>query len=189
MGEFQNQLSDNDIVNNDIAEPKVKNNDNVGNAFNYSRWLREQVNKEISDYKLDCYKNYLFGNNKFISDCGAFINPAIKQIERFMYSWITETSEKTKKTIIGHRLNGVDDDNRAYSEYTNTPLWKYTSSVYKVLGKFTCGLCGERFNPTYLVVHHRTYDHIGMELFYPEDVMLLCMSCHSKIHNIDKEVE
>lgn len=189
MGGTQTQLRDNDI-DNDIAEPKVKNNDidndNDKKAFNYSAWLRDEVRKEISDYKLNCYQDYLFGKNRFISDCGAFINPAIKQIERFMYSWITETSEKTKKTIINHRLNGVDDDNRAYNEYTNTPLWRYTTSVYKVMGRFTCELCKGQFNPTHLLVHHRSYSHIGMELFYPEDVMLLCTDCHLKIHNIAK---
>lgn len=190
MGEVKSQFRNNDIDNNDIAELKVKNNDinndNVEEVFNYSAWLRDKVRKEISEYKLNCYQNYLFGNNMFISDCGAFINPAIKQIERFMYSWITETSEETKKTIIGHRLNGIDDDNRDYKEYTNSPLWRYTTSVYKVLGEFTCELCKEQFNPAHLVVHHRTYKHIGMELFYPEDVMLLCTNCHLKIHNIDK---
>ena len=184
MGKSQ-QHNDNDIV-----ESERRNNDNdivVENGVRSERSLREEVLEEISEYKLDHIEDFLFGNNKFMSDCGAFINPAIKQIERFMYVWLNELSEETRRKIVCHTMNGAGDDKRPYSWFTNSPLWKYESSVFKLMCNFTCGRCREKFNPAHLVVHHISYEHIGSELDHTEDLVVLCTDCHLAVHNIRRK--
>lgn len=184
MGEAQEKHND-----NVIAYPKGEDidNDNVEdltNGFNYSNFLKGKVLEKISENKLNKIQDYLFGKNKSLSDCSAFINPAIRQIEYFMYYWMNELDEETRKIIIWHTLNGIDDDCRKYTDFNNTPLWKYESSIFKVQHNFTCAMCGGQFWPTNLVVHHISYKHMGSEFEHPEDIAVVCKNCHMKIHNI-----
>lgn len=178
---------------NNITLPNWKGNDIVEDEqyFNYSKFLKGKVREKISEYKLNCLQNYLFGQNMILSDCGAFIAPALKQIERFMFYWMNDLDEETRKTIIWHRLTGIDSDSRTYSEFLDTPLWKYESSLYKIMCNFTCSMCKNQYWPTYLVLHHKSYDHLGSELEHPEDVTVLCRECHKKVHETggDDELE
>ena len=175
---------------NDIVESERRNNDNdivEQNGVRSGRSLKEEVLKEISEYRLDRVEEFLFGGNKFMSDCGAFINPAIKQIERFMYVWMNELSEEARKNIVCYSMNDGKDGKRPYNWFTNSPLWKYESSVLKMLCNYTCGRCKEKFNPAHLVVHHISYDHIGSELDHTEDIAVLCTNCHMAVHGIRRD--
>lgn len=165
-------------IDNDIVQERLRDNE-----------LKEKVLERVTEYKLGCLKEYLFGNNKFISDCGAFINPALKQIERFMYVWLNELDDETRKIIVQHRLNGFPDDDISYKDFTNSPLWKYESCVIKTLHNFTCAICEKQYQPTHLVVHHHTYEHIGSELRHLDETVVLCNDCHLKIHGVRRNNE
>lgn len=185
MGKSSQPHNDNDIV-----KSERRNNDNdivEQDGVRSGRSLRGEVLKEISEYRLDRIEEFLFGGNKFMGDCGAFINPAIKQIERFMYVWMNDLSEGARKKIVCDLTHTSDNERRPYSWFTNSPLWKYESSVLKMLCNYTCGSCREKYNPAHLVVHHISYEHIGSELDHPEDIAVLCTDCHLAIHGIRRK--
>lgn len=177
MGEQQRaNNNDNDI---DIVESERRNND----IDNDNVWRRNQVLGEISKYRLDRIDEFLFAHNVFMSDCADFVNPAIKQIERFMDVW-SNLSDNTRKNIVNYRLYHPSCGRRRYNEYLNTPLWKYQASILKLYAHFTCEMCGNKFSPNVLRVHHKTYEHIGSEIYYPDDMQVLCVRCHMAVHNI-----
>lgn len=185
MGETQKHI-DNDIV--DLKDSNI-DNDIVDDDSGYYVW--EEVLKEISEYKLDIIRRFMFGeDNKFFGNCTVFVNPAIKQIERFTYIWMTELSENARRLIINYYLGySGDDRTRAYKDYLNSPVWKYVSSVIKMINGYTCEGCGKQFNPAHLVIHHQSYAHLGSELNHLDDLSVLCTDCHLKIHGIRRENE
>ena len=179
-------------IDNDIAFPLIEGNDNDNVESYYdsrNNYRREHVLKNISEYRLNRVEEFLYGDNKFMSDCSAFINPAIKQIERFMYLWYIELDEESRKNIVTHRMGLIGVKRRPYSSYTNSPLWKYQSSVLKLLAHFTCEKCEKKFCPAGLIVHHISYEHLGSELEHPEDVAVFCDRCHMDIHGIRRKDE
>jgi hypothetical protein len=44
-----------------------------------------------------------------------------------------------------------------------------------------CQLC---LSESCLQVHHKTYEHRGLEHIYLDDLITLCVSCHQKFHDI-----
>ena len=179
MGKFQ-RYNDNDIVE---SERRYNDNDIVEKSWTREELSsKEEVLKDITEYRLNRIEEFLFGGNKFMSDCGVFVNPAIKQIDRFMYFWRNDLSEESRKKIIIYSMHGTGK--RPYSNFTNSPLWKYESSVFKLMHNYTCKICKKKFTPTRLVVHHITYEHIGSELDYPDDIAVLCTNCHMAVHGI-----
>lgn len=173
---------------NDIVAKEEKNNDNDIVVDNETE-MWKTVRKEISEYKLDVIQNFMFGGtNKFFGDCTVFENAAIKQIERFAYVWMDELSEEGRKTVINYVLGTPEDDRtRYYSDYTNSPIWKYVSSVIKLVRNYTCEECGKRSNPAHLVVHHMSYAHLGSELNHLDDLAVLCTDCHMKVHGVRRK--
>ena len=66
-----------------------------------------------------------------------------------------------------------------YNTYLHSDAWKQKrQEAFTHHGKH-CELCNAT---TYLQVHHLTYEHIYNELM--EDLMVLCRTCHKKVHNI-----
>ena len=63
-----------------------------------------------------------------------------------------------------------------YISYLRSPYWiiikKYLISTRK-----QCYICKR---PDRLTVHHKTYEHFGYEIFYLEDLQVLCWFCHIK---------
>ena len=174
-------------IDNDIVHKEEKNNDN-DNVVDYETEMWKNIRDEITEYKQDIIQQFLFGNNKFFGDCTVFVNTAIKQVERFTYIWMSELSEESRKIIINYYLGSpTDDRTREYKNYTNSPVWKFISSIFKIIRGCTCEECKEQFNPAHLVVHHKSYAHLGSELNYPEDVAVLCTDCHMKIHGIRRK--
>lgn len=64
-----------------------------------------------------------------------------------------------------------------YKKYLQSPHWKQTRAVAIHYAGYKCNYCGEKEN---LQVHHNTYRHKGYER--PEDLDVVCRSCHSRIH-------
>jgi 5-methylcytosine-specific restriction endonuclease McrA len=65
-----------------------------------------------------------------------------------------------------------------YSAYLRTPEWKATRFMILEIRSHKCELCESTYR---LEVHHKTYKNLGCEP--PEDLQLLCRSCHSSLHN------
>lgn len=174
-------------IDNVLVKPE-KNNVNAEEVeeFNYQKWLRNKVLSQISEDKLDHIWHFMFGKDYFMGCPAPYIETALKQMNRFMYYWMIELDDQTRKIILTNRLKEDDDRSVPYSFFTNSPLWKYESSVIKVMFGFFCNKCKRAYHPDFLVVHHLSYEHLGSELLHLDDVELLCMECHAKVHGKEK---
>lgn len=171
---------DNDIVDTNVRENNVNDNDKKVESY-----VRRQLIADISEQKLIKIQKFLFGSGSY-DDCATIMTQALKQIDRFVYEWY-DLDVADRKVIAGMYLEyDGDDRSRPYKDYTNSPIWKYHSSVIKCMRGYTCERCGEKSVPAHLVVHHKTYNHLGSELQYPEDVELLCVNCHLEEHGIGR---
>lgn len=80
--------------------------------------------------------------------------------------------------------NGIEDKrgkyNIDYYAYLQTEHWKLVrkTKIQSVDGK--CQLCGSKDR---LEVHHNSYEHLGKEEQYMNDLIVLCHDCHSKFHD------
>lgn len=71
-------------------------------------------------------------------------------------------------------------DTRAmYDAYIDSVIWKYVRR--KILEEHDefCEACGSENG---LVVHHKIYDHLGLEDYF-EDCAILCGRCHNALHS------
>ena len=160
-----------DNVNDNV---NLKGKDNVNDNVREETFERYKPN--VSDYRLATiedflYKSYSYGSSRDL------INPAIKQLERFLSVWLTDLDGRDRELI----STGVK-----YKDYTESPLWKINSLIVMVERSFTCERCHQQYRPAGLVIHHKSYEHIGSELLYKDDVELLCNHCHMEEHNIKK---
>ncbi len=94
-------------------------------------------------------------------------------------------SESTSYPPRGHipLVPSAGSDNRRpdYAIYLQSPLWKERARLARERAGQKCQICNGR-GP--LEVHHRTYERLGHEL--PEDLTVLCRSCHSTFHQNQK---
>lgn len=79
------------------------------------------------------------------------------------------------------KLAAATDRKAAYAEYLLSDVWqgKRTAALERAGNR--CQLCN---GTKILNVHHRTYERIGAEA--PEDLTVLCRSCHAKFHDVGK---
>jgi hypothetical protein len=70
-----------------------------------------------------------------------------------------------------------------YTQWIQSPKWKATAKLKRLIQP-TCEGC-ECHQKTALEVHHRTYDHIGIEVLYLDDLAVLCPGCHMAAHHCD----
>lgn len=72
----------------------------------------------------------------------------------------------------------VDKRKEEYHKYLKSAEWiEFRASIIKKRGK-VCEKCGATSN---IQAHHLTYERIFVEL--ETDIQLLCVDCHSAIHN------
>lgn len=67
-----------------------------------------------------------------------------------------------------------------YRNFLKTPYWFVISQYVRYKDKYKCRLCDAK---GYLNVHHKTYEHRGLEIIYTDDLITLCGHCHSHHHN------
>jgi hypothetical protein len=70
--------------------------------------------------------------------------------------------------------------------YAKTKEWKLRRERFLV-DKSICESCGESLTHKNTVVHHLSYEHILNEL--DNELMALCIKCHSAIHDIQKKAK
>jgi hypothetical protein len=68
-----------------------------------------------------------------------------------------------------------------YKQYLETSHWRALRHERLKAANYRCQVCNAK---GILNVHHRTYERRGAEL--PEDVIVLCRSCHSLFHGNGK---
>lgn len=68
-----------------------------------------------------------------------------------------------------------------YTQWLKSPKWKSTAKL-KRLTKPYCERCGTHEQ---LEVHHTTYDHLGIEVLYLDELVVLCSACHMYEHGTD----
>ena len=69
-----------------------------------------------------------------------------------------------------------------YNAYINSAEWSdFKRSIFSMRG-YMCETCGTQQGRMH--IHHLTYARFGHEL--PEDVRILCKSCHTAIHSAEQ---
>lgn len=138
--------------------------------------------KKLVESKLDAIKKedrtkefietYLQPNDGSCSSFG--MGTKLKEMNR---GYISVNSETIKEYIIKMR----------YRDFLNTRYWMIIADYKKHCADRKCQLCG---SSTSVNVHHKTYEHHGIEIdYYKEDLIVLCKNCHEKFHDICKEGE
>lgn len=67
-----------------------------------------------------------------------------------------------------------------YAEYLRSEVWQEKRAAALDRANHACQLCNRTKN---LHVHHRTYERIGGDEL-PEDLTVLCATCHEHFHGI-----
>lgn len=109
--------------------------------------------------------------------------------EAFIRGYLTpfaSCGECNGRMIYNLRRLGVNDStveafikSMKYRDFLNTPYWKIVAAYVKYKAKFKCQICGKS---GVLNVHHRNYEHHGMEIYHTEDLVCLCDECHNLYH-------
>lgn len=73
-----------------------------------------------------------------------------------------------------------DNDKRIYYDYIASPLWREIRGIFLTQHPF-CEGCGRNNDEVGLVVHHKTYKHLGYEDKF-DDCVVLCGPCHDELH-------
>jgi hypothetical protein len=68
-----------------------------------------------------------------------------------------------------------------YEDFLKTLYWGITSRAIRERAKFQCERCYSKRGE--LHIHHLTYDHLGSELHFDQDLVCLCQSCHRTVHS------
>jgi 5-methylcytosine-specific restriction endonuclease McrA len=68
----------------------------------------------------------------------------------------------------------------SFAEYRVQPEWQVRRAQAITRAEYKCQTCPAR--DTTLDVHHNNYERYGNER--PQDLVVLCRSCHQKIHGI-----
>lgn len=104
---------------------------------------------------------------------------------RLVLGWLGDglgfTLEETLATPTKYWYNQVDLRTMPYADYLQTDHWKKMRTGALERSGNRCQICN---SPSTLSVHHRTYERRGNE--NPEDLIVLCQSCHQLFHDNGK---
>ena len=66
-----------------------------------------------------------------------------------------------------------------YAMYLRTAHWRQVRVAALQQAKYRCAKCG---TGKQLQTHHLSYKHLGEEQRYPQDLQVLCRTCHAAAH-------
>lgn len=89
--------------------------------------------------------------------------------------WVFENIKIGDKFSYGEHY--IDPLYFGYGYYLETDHWKITREQALERANWECQRCGHQYK---LHVHHKTYENLGNE--QPEDLVVLCKSCHEEEH-------
>lgn len=119
------------------------------------------------------------------------IDSVVSESLIFLYGWLPRHTglstqeiqqridlfwEQSRQTRLQSELHTMP-----YAEYLLTEHWQKTRLEALERASHRCQVCN---SPTALNTHHRTYERRGHEL--PEDLIVLCQSCHQLFHDNGK---
>lgn len=87
-----------------------------------------------------------------------------------------------KSTTVWHGAETTNKEHTDYADFLNSDYWRQVRQAVLARDQHQCQKCGE---VKALQVHHLTYKHHRNELNHLEDLMTVCESCHSAIHQAE----
>ena len=139
---------------------------------------QNQINKDI--VTSDRLNKLLFDIKKMknVEEYLTFLNPINK--------WDKNYSNRDRWDLINNDYY-IDEalisetlKNLPYKEFLKTPYWKAVAQRVMYIANYSCQLCSK--NKVILNIHHKTYEHHGLEHNYLEDLICLCYECHEQFH-------
>lgn len=86
-------------------------------------------------------------------------------------------AERVNWDVIQERLKRLE-----HVDFCTTNYWRYISAYFIYKNNSHCNCCPSE---THLQVHHKTYIHLGREIFFMDtDLEVLCSRCHRQEHGI-----
>ena len=89
-------------------------------------------------------------------------------------------NEECRAARLAQRARTAQLRKMPFAEYRVQPEWKVRRVQALTRARYRCQMCSSHDAP--LDVHHNSYDNYGDER--PEDLVVLCRSCHQKVHGI-----
>lgn len=138
-------------------------------------WSKREQETERKTYEEIIHES----TNEFIEKYLTVSDDFDDRISKEDYKSLNDIVKNCDIDIIVDKINDMN-----YKDFLKTKYWKMSSFTKKKKAGFRCELCNGENN---LVVHHRTYDNHGYELFNQDDLICLCNDCHERFHKIVKE--
>jgi len=146
--------------------------------------MKAKIKQE--EWHVQCEEKSKMRTEQYICD---YLNP------NSSFKPYVKAGEKIKYIMGKDYFNNEDEIKVAvrsmnYHDFLKTPYWDGVRSYKLERAKYRCELCnGEGI----LNVHHKTYEHHGLEhlrTVADKDLIVLCKDCHEKFHDklADKEV-
>ena len=178
-----------------------KDNLDIGQYIAYKRkegWTGIEP-EEKSYYDLLTNEEFYIHCRRFLSDCICLscskcpvqgFESRLSGINNECFFNLTEEEKKKIKIVKSPEkqfdlvnqcpLYIKDSDKRIYYDYVHSPLWREIRNIFIEQHPF-CEGCGRAPDEVGLVVHHKTYKHLGFEDEYG-DCTVLCGQCHDELH-------
>lgn len=97
--------------------------------------------------------------------------------------FVTPDPDEIAKISNKQSANSSTEGNYSdYQAFLNSGYWQEVRKLVLERDNHTCQECGSQSS---LHVHHLTYEHHGDELNHPEDLVVLCKTCHADAHGIN----
>ncbi len=101
-----------------------------------------------------------------------------------------EAAELRHQTVLRRRLALKEDplspapslQTMDYRSFLETEYWQTLRTLILSRRGRICERCGSHNGP--IDLHHKTYEHRGLEIYYQNDIEVLCRDCHKKHHGI-----
>lgn len=107
-------------------------------------------------------------------DCGSIIDYLEEQFTEIKRVWWKTRNDQNKPAVDFDTLR-----RQAYETWLQSEYW---SEVRKLIHRRANSKCEQCGGDTELEVHHKTYEHHGIEHLYLQDLILLCGDCHESKH-------
>lgn len=123
---------------------------------------------------------YETGTRKFIEEF--LVTDFSYNKKEFYQIWRRLSSLSLYSNVVKEAVQKI-----GYKDFLKTLFWNLVSNRKRYKAGFKCQLCN---NSKILHVHHKTYEHHGLEHLYLDDLIVLCSDCHEKFHDkgvYDKE--
>lgn len=139
----------------------------------------EKEKKNNADDAIIKKENIKIRNNNDKGFIKTFLNPNMSLKPGTLkeaFSYLLHNIRNCNSEVIVNRIQKMP-----YKQFLKTPYWTAISNHVRFKAYFKCSLCS---SGGVLHVHHKNYNRRGYEhIYWKEDLIALCASCHQKFHN------